>query len=107
MDTGRWHDRFRLLPGATGVVARAMSADGNSVVGYCRGFVDPKIEGEAFLWTPADGMVGLGGLIDDPVGFFIWSGAQDISWDGSVVVGTGHGNTGEFGQYASYALDSR
>ncbi len=61
-----------LLPGATWGRARAMSADGNSVVGYCTGFVDPKNQGEAFLWTPADGMVGLGGLINDPVGFFIF-----------------------------------
>jgi probable HAF family extracellular repeat protein len=65
------------LPGGSSFfsVANGVSADGSVVVG--RSF------GEAFRWTQATGMVGLGDLSGG--GFF--SSANGVSADGSVVVG--------------------
>jgi probable HAF family extracellular repeat protein len=59
--------------GATGV-----SFDGSVIVGSSDG-------GGAFRWTSAGGMQGLGGLI---------GGANDVSADGSVVVGYGYNDSG-------------
>jgi probable HAF family extracellular repeat protein len=66
--------------------ATAVSADGSVVVGAGRfsGAVNTTEGREAFRWTQAGGMVGLGDL---PGGRF-GSYAQAVSADGSVVVGT-------------------
>ena len=62
--------------------ATAVSADGSVVVG--KG--SPPVSGtEAFRWTQADGMVGLGDLPGSPLS----SQANAVSRDGSVVVGKG------------------
>jgi probable HAF family extracellular repeat protein len=58
--------------------ADAVSADGNVVVG----FGSTATGSQAFRWTSAGGMVGLGTL-----GGFGESGAMGVSADGSVVVG--------------------
>lgn len=73
------------MPGAVSPesVAHAVSADGSVVVGGAT----PSIPGsawEAFRWTEATGMVGLGGLGQESP----WSNAVAVSADGSVVVGT-------------------
>jgi probable HAF family extracellular repeat protein len=66
--------------------ALGISADGSVVVGYSN---IPNVNGgyEAFRWTQATGMVGLGDL---PGGIFD-SKATGVSADGSVVVGNGTG----------------
>ena len=70
--------------------AYAVSADGSVVVGISRSVLTTEFE--AFRWTNAGGMVGLGDL---PGGSFR-SGAVDVSADGSVVIG--HSNTGSFNE---------
>jgi probable HAF family extracellular repeat protein len=72
-----------------GSTALGISADGSVVVGYSN---IPNVNGgyggyEAFRWTQATGMVGLGDL---PGGIF-QSSAVKVSADGSVVVGNGVG----------------
>ncbi|HUU82548.1 MAG TPA: PEP-CTERM sorting domain-containing protein [Phycisphaerae bacterium] len=70
------------LPGGSSFhsVAGDISADGTTVVGRSTG-----VNGsEAFRWTAAGGMVGIGDL---PGGDF-WSGARAVSADGSVVAGS-------------------
>ncbi|MDB9418679.1 PEP-CTERM sorting domain-containing protein [Microcystis aeruginosa] len=72
-----------------GSTALGISADGSVVVGYSN---IPNVNGgsggyEAFRWTQATGMVGLGDL---PGGIFD-SKATGVSADGSVVVGNGTG----------------
>ena len=67
--------------------AMAVSADGAVVVGIGSGTPEqPELVGEsvpeAFRWTRAEGMVGLGRLPDNP-----FTAACDISADGSVIVG--------------------
>lgn len=76
------------LPGGMfdGSTANGISADGSVVVGRSRN------DEEAFRWTQATGMVGLGTL---PGGAFS-SFALGVSADGSVVVGTTSGSN--FGQ---------
>jgi probable HAF family extracellular repeat protein len=77
------------LPGGAFVsYGQAVSADGSVVVGGGRssGAVDAPEGSEAFRWTQAGGMVGLGDL---PGGSFS-SWAYDVSADGSVVVGSGN-----------------
>jgi probable HAF family extracellular repeat protein len=69
------------VAGSSGSYAYATSADGNVIVGSA---VSNKGT-EAFVWTPTTGMVGLGDL---PRGGY-FSLAEDVSGDGSVVVGTG------------------
>ncbi len=69
--------------------AYSASWDGNVVVG--RSIHSGLQRAEAFRWTPETGMVGLGDL---PGGIFS-SGANDVSADGSVVVGAGVSITGE------------
>jgi probable HAF family extracellular repeat protein len=71
--------------------AQDISADGSVVVGssgnrtlgvlYPHGW-EPVEDYEAFVWTEADGMVGLGYLPGDG-----WSQAYAVSADGSMVVG--------------------
>ena len=68
------------LPGgAQGSFGRGVSADGSVVVGLG----SPSGRGKAVRWTAATGMVSIGTLPGD--GFSI---AEDVSNDGSVVVGT-------------------
>ncbi|MBW8038861.1 MAG: hypothetical protein FVQ85_02545 [Planctomycetes bacterium] len=88
------------FPGSSSAhsVPLEVSADGSVVVGYSGSGLAAS---EAFRWTEADGMVGLGDLtlvwepndVNDP-NSIIWhayySTATDVSKDGSVVVGMGH-----------------
>ena len=77
------------LPGGApnrGGAARAVSADGSVVVG---GSESAAGYTEAFRWTRATGMVGLGYL---PGGFSSY--ANGVSADGAVVVGGGNSATG-------------
>jgi len=81
------------LPGGEfSSMARAVSADGLTVVGH--GSTDPDPSGiptpigggsrtEAFRWTADEGMVGLGHLAAEAS----WSSALGVSADGSTVVG--------------------
>jgi probable HAF family extracellular repeat protein len=74
------------LRGGSSSGASAVSPDGTVVVG-----VSASASGtEAFRWTAAGGMVGLGDL---PGGSFS-SGASGVSADGAVVVGTGSSISG-------------
>lgn len=77
-----------VIPGGTISVAHGVSADGTVVVGYGSDF-DPDVPGsgtrQAFRWTAAQGMVGLGWL---PGGAFGDSStALAVSAGGSIVVG--------------------
>jgi probable HAF family extracellular repeat protein len=70
----------------------AASFDGSVAVGGSRvGPYDAWTLQEAFRWTGAEGMVGLGDL--DGGGFF--SMARDVSADGSIVVGEGRTDNGD------------
>jgi len=71
------------LPGDIQSYANAVSADGKVVVGSSTNY--PANTSQAFRWTEATGMVGLGDL---PGGIF-GSAAKGVSADGSVVVGRG------------------
>jgi len=63
--------------------ALSMSADGAVIMGYCDRLTGDVLESEqAFRWTEATGMVGLGSLPDAP-----HSLPTCMSADGSVVVG--------------------
>ena len=64
----------------------AISADGSTVAGRTTSPNSGNQPFEAFRWTAASGMVGIGDLPGD--GFF--SGAYGMSGDGSVIVGAGH-----------------
>ena len=66
--------------------AQGVSADGSVVVGWNSG----RTTTEAFRWTQAEGMVGLGAL--DVIGFF--SVANGISANGQVIVGQSQGPNG-------------
>ncbi len=69
--------------------AYGVSSDGSVVVGKSNnGLLSGSSGDEAFRWTAADGMVGLGDL---PGGFFD-SGGRCISADGAVIAGYGHGS---------------
>lgn len=72
--------------------ASGVSANGSVVVGVSTSANGTEALGwqEAFLWTQGTGMVGLGDL---PGGSF-WSNAQNVSADGSVVVGQSFGAYG-------------
>lgn len=78
---GNIHDIGKLtdLVGATSV-AEAVSADGQTIVGFSETTELPLV---AFRWTAATGMLPLG---DADSGFLI-SNALDASHDGSVIVG--------------------
>jgi len=69
------------LPGYSTSQAHAVSDDGSVVVGRGGAFGF----GEAFRWTIDEGIVGLGFL---PTSYDPWSGAYDVSADGSVAIGT-------------------
>lgn len=75
------------IPGGTSSFANDVSADGKVIVGHGSDY-DPNVKGsgiqQAFRWTAAEGMVGLGWL---PGGFFNSSTALGVSGDGSVIVG--------------------
>jgi probable HAF family extracellular repeat protein len=68
----------QLPSGSTASVARGLSADGTVVVGYAE---LPQAGQEAFRWTAATGMVGLGRLGQS------YSVANGVSADGSIIVG--------------------
>lgn len=73
------------LPGGTvNSTAKAISADGTTVVGYSSSTNGSG--GEAFRWTAATGMVALGDL----AGGSFFSQALGVSSDGAVVVGLGN-----------------
>lgn len=91
----RWEDgeivRLGDLPGGIYYSrARAVSADGSVVVGESSHSVvasSGSYLAEGFRWTEADGMVGLGHLtLPDST----HSGANDVSADGSVIVGASY-----------------
>jgi probable HAF family extracellular repeat protein len=69
------------LPGGFSSGATAISGDGFTVVGWATS-TDAR---QAFRWTAATGMVGLGDL----AGGDLYSDAWGVSADGSVVVGSG------------------
>lgn len=75
------------IPGGTSSSANDVSADGTVIVGHGSDY-NPDVKGsgirQAFRWTAAQGMVGLGWL---PGGFLDSSTALAVSADGSVVVG--------------------
>ncbi len=85
----RWADPgpmvgLGLPAGAISGGANGVSGDGIVVVGTwnrsAQGF-------EAFQWTEAGGALGLGDLYVPNDGWSVWSGANDVSANGSVVVG--------------------
>jgi probable HAF family extracellular repeat protein len=81
------------LPGFSNTsIASAVSDDGRTVVGNSSNTFSSRRSGQAFRWTPANGMQGLGYLKNSTAlpGFtdFTTSEAQDVSGDGSVVIGT-------------------
>jgi probable HAF family extracellular repeat protein len=76
-----------VLPGDAHSRADAVSADASVVVGASGG----GDREEAFRWTEAGGMQGLG----DFAGGRVWSRAEGVSADGSVIVGTGETAAGE------------
>lgn len=80
--------------------AKAISADGSTVVGY--GYGETGLE--AFRWTSSDGMVGLGFVSPSHT---TYSEASGVSADGSVVVGAsakGGGGTQAFRWTASEGM---
>ena len=71
------------LSGGAGSIAMAVSADGMTVVGRAE---NADGDWEAFRWTAAEGMVGLGFLPNSSP--YPISMANDVSDDGTVIVGT-------------------
>ncbi|MBN1507063.1 MAG: hypothetical protein JW955_09470 [Sedimentisphaerales bacterium] len=84
VDIGNLHGSHYL-----GSEARAASYDGSTVVGYSG--IPTTNKYEAFRWTAAEGMVGLG----DFDGGDFWSMAEDVSADGSIIVGYGRTGSGD------------
>ncbi len=81
------------LPGLSeSSIALAVSADGLTIVGNSSGAFSGPRSGQAFRWTPSNGMQGLGYLTNSTAlpGFtdFTSSRANDVSGNGSVIVGT-------------------
>ncbi len=72
------------IAGAREIEGRAMSGDGNAVVGWCDYQPGNRTSGQAFRWTPEGGTQGLGWLRDED----FLSDAYDVSRDGRTVVGT-------------------
>ena len=72
------------LPGGNSSAANGVSANGTVVVGQAQQPPLPPFRGQAFRWTAASGMVGLGVL----PGFFLRSTATGVNADGTVVVGS-------------------
>lgn len=81
-----FHDLGSLLEGDASE-ARGVSSDGKVVVGFS---ATPLGLGEAFRWTKATGMTGLG----DFPGSSFNSSARGVSQDGSIVVGLGTTSVG-------------
>ena len=81
------------LPGGSfSSFASGVSGDGLTIVGSSTSAVGANYGGyEAFRWTSATGMTGLGDL---PDGLF-YSGASGTSSDGSVIVGDGRTTAGQ------------
>jgi probable HAF family extracellular repeat protein len=79
------------LPGGTfESYANALTPDGSTIVGSSgvAGSAGTSADArEAFLWTAAAGMIGLGDL----PGGIDWSAAYDVSADGKTIVGIGYG----------------
>lgn len=75
--------------------ARSVSRDGSVIVGEAHGAV---LANEAFVWTAADGMIGLGVLPADVGKSFAGSFATDVSADGTTVVGYSKGGNGDYAQ---------
>jgi probable HAF family extracellular repeat protein len=69
------------LPAADFSIARGISADGSVIVGWSSSASGTE---EAFRWTNAGGMVGLGNLPGGTFGSF----ASGVSTNGSVIVGS-------------------
>lgn len=83
------------LPGgATQSQARDISWNGEKIVGWSNSTASGQ-GSEAFIWTAEKGMVGIGGLGDAPGAPLVNSDAQGISADGSVVVGSSVGPSGD------------
>lgn len=79
------------LPGKTTSGATGISADGNVIIGYSGGDDFTGYYGaEAFRWTEAGGMVGLGDL----PGGASSSSATAANHDGSIIVGRGSSENG-------------
>jgi len=74
--TGGMQDLGTLLPEHDHIIARAVSADGNVVVGQSSN----QFDSQAFIWTPSGGMQALLPNAES-------SRAYDVSGDGGVVVG--------------------
>lgn len=73
-------------PSATSMAVDAISGDGSTVVGQLGTGSDPTIDPyRMFRWTAEDGMV----ASEDLPGSLFATGANDVSADGSVVVGAG------------------
>lgn len=72
----------------TGSSARKASRDGSVIVGEAH---SEALTNEAFVWTAAKGMVGLGVLEEDVSTTYAGSFATDVSADGLVVVGFSKG----------------
>ena len=82
------------LPGGNSSTANGVSADGSVVVGSaCSNSAAPPLScfAQAFRWTQATGMIGLGFLAGDTQ-----SAAMGVNADGSVIVG----QSGDFGTRA-------
>jgi probable HAF family extracellular repeat protein len=80
-----WHDGVGLspLPGAVGAfTANSIAMDGHSIVGRATSSEAPQ--GESFLWTASEGFQ----LLQDNSDGFEWGTADDVSGDGTTVVGT-------------------
>jgi len=77
-------------------IATAVSADGATVVGWSASPRASTVNGytasEAFRWTEASGMVGLGFLPNSPINY---SRAISVSGDGSIIVGVALGRADE------------
>lgn len=81
------------LPNVTKSWVSNVSADGSVVVGYFNsvvGYFNSDEPQQAFKWTQAEGMVGLGGLPGDNFQSYAWA----ASANGSVIVGASHGYSG-------------
>jgi probable HAF family extracellular repeat protein len=83
---------WRQLYEETGGQSLAISADGSTVVGWFTDTVDDRRTNRPFRWTEETGLVDLG-FFDDGG----WTGkAQDVSGDGSVIVGLSGKHTEPF-----------
>lgn len=89
-DAGGYQD-LGVQPGFTRSVARVVSGDGQTVIGFSQLFPPPSGSGAvigAFRWTAATGLVPL--FLDDET----YSVADAVTFDGSRIVGTSTGSAG-------------